>query len=157
MKRLRKDMSAVADNSECDGARDLRSRWQLALSLFRPKEASRLGTVDYPRKERLFEVVRGDGKVRLLLSYDQYNPEPDFANEGERRQVEALLKFEQPLAQLILEAGSRWQAGDFNGEAALLEEYAFSNPQRDTILDLAAEARRDALSGASTKYKPKRR
>ncbi len=157
VKRLRKDISAVAEDSKRREERELRSRWRSALNLFRSKEASRLGTADYPRMEKLFEVVRGDGKVRLMLSYDQYNPEPNLANEGERRQVEALLKFEQPLAQLILEAGNRWRAGDFNGEAALLEEYASSNPQRETILDLAAEARRDALSGASSPSRQKRR
>jgi hypothetical protein len=105
----------------------------------------------------LFDIVRGDGKVRLMLSYDEYNPDPDFRNMGERRQVEALLKFEEPLAQLVVEAGNRWKAGDFEGEAALLEEYAASNPQKDTILDLASEARRDALSGASSRSKQKRR
>jgi hypothetical protein len=107
--------------------------------------------------DRLFDIVREDGKVRLILSYDQFNPDPDFTNEGQRRQVEALLKFEQPLLQLIEEAGNLWRAGDFAGEAALLEDYAISNPQRDAILDLAAEAKRDALSGASAKSRPKRR
>jgi hypothetical protein len=55
------------------------------------------------------------------------------------------------------EAEERWMAGDFQGEAAILEEFANSNPQRDAILDLAAEARQDALTGASTRQKPRRR
>mgnify|MGYP001765322156 CR=1 FL=1 len=93
----------------------------------------------------------------MMLSYGQENPRPDFTNTGQRRQVEALLKFEQPLVQLIEHAGALWRAGDFEGEAALLEDYAISNPQRDAILDLAEEARRDALSGASARSKPKRR
>jgi len=55
------------------------------------------------------------------------------------------------------EAEKRWLAGDFQGEAAMLEEFADSNPQRDAILDLAAEAKRDALTGASTRHRPRRR
>lgn len=120
-------------------------------------EGVRTGSADYPRMHRLFDIVRGDGKIRLMLSYDQENPDPDLTNMGQRRQVEALLKFEQPLEQLIEQAGNLWRAGDFEGEAALLEDYAISNPQRDAILDLAEEARRDALSGGSARSKPKRR
>jgi len=106
--------------------------------------------------DRLFDIVRGDGRVRLMLSYDQENPSPDFTDYGQRRQVEALLGFERSLAQVMEEAGNCWRIGDFEGEASLLEEFAISNPQRDAILDLAAEARRDALSGATSRSKPKR-
>ena len=56
---------------------------------------------------RLFDIVREDGKVRLMLGYYQDNPDPDFTNDGQRRQVEALLGFEQPLVQLMEEAGNR--------------------------------------------------
>jgi len=157
VRRLRKDISAVEESAKRMESRDLKSRWRTALNTFRPAGEKRIGSAEYPRMERLFDVVRADGKVRLMLSYDQFNPDPDFRNLGERRQVEALLKFEEPLTQLIMEAGNKWQAGDFEGEAALLEEYAVSNPQKDAILDLAAEARRDALSGASSPSRQKRR
>jgi hypothetical protein len=92
-----------------------------------------------------------------MLDYDEENPNPDFTNRGQRRQVESLLGFEQPLERLIEEAGNRWQAGDFEGEAALLEQFADSNPQRDSILNLAAEARYDAISGATAPKRPQRR
>jgi len=157
VKRLRKNISAVEEGSRRAEDRSLKTRWRTALSVYRSSEENAIGNADYPRMGRLFDIVRGDGKVRLMLSYDQYNPDPDFRNLGERRQVEALLKFEEPLTQLVIEAGNRWRAGDFEGEAALLEEYAVSNPQKDTILDLVAEARRDALSGASSKSRQKRR
>jgi hypothetical protein len=157
VKRLRKNISAVEESSRRAEDRSLKARWQTALNMYRPSDERAIGNAEYPRMEKLFDIVRGDGKVRLMLSYDEYNPDPDFRNMGERRQVEALLKFEEPLAQLVVEAGNRWKAGDFEGEAALLEEYAASNPQKDTILDLASEARRDALSGASSRSKQKRR
>ena len=127
------------------------------LNVYKSDEAGRTRSTDYPRLERLFQIVRDDGRVRYMLNYDQENPDPDFTDPGQRRQVEAILGFEQPLAQLMVEVGDRWRAGDFEGEAALLEEFARSNPQKDTILDLAAEARRDALSGATSKLRPKRR
>jgi hypothetical protein len=155
--RLRDSISKVQEAKKLADDRSLQIRWRAALRKLRKKEELLKGSTDYPRMDRLFEIVREDGKVRLILSYDQFNPDPDFTNEGQRRQVEALLKFEQPLVQLMEEAGNLWRAGDYAGEAALLEDYAISNPQRDAILDLAAEAKRDALSGASAKSRPKRR
>jgi hypothetical protein len=93
----------------------------------------------------------------LMLDYDLENPAPDFTDYGQRRQVESMLGFEQPVGTLMAEAESRWSAGNYEGEAALLEEFAKSNPQRDAILSLAAEARRDALTGGSSRTKPRRR
>jgi hypothetical protein len=155
--RLRDSISKVQEAKKLADDRSLQLRWRAALRKLDGKDEMLKGSTDYPRMGRLFDIVREDGKVRLILSYDQFNPEPDFNNEGQRRQVEALLKFEQPLVHLMEEAGNLWRAGDFAGEAALLEDYAISNPQRDAILDLAEEAKRDALSGASTRSKPKRR
>ena len=155
--RLRDTLSKYQEAKKLAEDRNLQFRWRAALRTFGTTEERRTRSADYPRMHRLFDIVRDDGKVRLMLSYGQYNPDPDFTNEGQRRQVEALLKFGQPLMQLMEEAGSLWRAGDFEGEAALLEDYAISNPQRDAILSLAEEARRDALSGASTRSKPKRR
>jgi hypothetical protein len=157
VKRLRKDISAVEVSSRRAEDRSLKARWRTALSMYKQSEEKAIGNAEYPRMGRLFDIVRGDGKVRLMLSYDEYNPDPDFRNLGERKQVEALLKFEEPLMQLVMEAGNKWRSGDFEGEAALLEEYAVSNPQKDTILDLASEARREALSGASSQSRQKRR
>jgi hypothetical protein len=154
--RLKKDISAVEENSKDSTNNSLRSRWKTAVSTYK-LPALPEGVRDYPRMQRLFQVIRADGKMRLILSYDEYNPDPDLRNLGERRQVEALLKFEEPLTHLMAEAGNRWREGDFEGEAALLEEYAASNPQRDAILDLAAEARRDALSGATARSRQRRR
>ncbi len=154
--RLRNDISRYQDAKKRADDRALESEWKAAVKTFCSTHDSSNGASEYPRMSRLFDIVREDGKIRLVLSYDQFNPDPDFANEGQRRQVEALLKFEQPLVQLIEEAGNMWRAGNFEGEATLLEEYAISNPQRDAILDLAAEARRDALSGASAKSRPRR-
>jgi len=155
--RLRDSISKLHEAKKLADDHDLQSRWRAAIRTFETREKMRAGNVDYPRMDRLFEIVREDGKVRLMLSYNKYNPNPDLMNDGQRRQVEALLKFEQPLMRLMEQAGSLWQAGDFEGEAALLEEYAVSNPQRDAILSLAEEARRDALSGASARSRPKRR
>lgn len=155
--RLRDTISKYQEANRLAEDRSLQLRWRAAVTTFGTAEGERTGNADYPRMGRLFDIVREDGKVRLMLNYDQYNPGPDFTNEGQRRQVEALLKIEQPLVQLMEEAGNLWRAGDFEGEAVLLEEYAISNPQRDAIFDLAKEARRDALSGASARSKPKRR
>ena len=157
LKRRRQELSVYEEESRRMGDRDLPFRWRTVVNVYKPEDARRLGAADYPRLERLFEIVREDGRVKFMLNYDIENPDPDFTNPGQRRQVEAILGFEQPLAHLIVEVGNRWRAGDFEGEAALLEEYAKSNPQRDSILDLAAEARRDALSGASARSMPKRR
>ena len=71
--------------------------------------------------------------------------------------VKAILEFEEPLKHLMDDTSRRWQAGDFEGEALLLEDFAQSNPQVDSILELAAEARRDALSGATARVRQKRR
>jgi hypothetical protein len=136
--------------------RSLQFRWRAALRTFGSADEELAKNIDYPRMERLFDIVRNDGKIRLMMSYGRYNPYPDFSNEGKRRQVEALLKIEQPLVQMMEEAGNLWRAGDFQGEAALLEDYATSNPQREAILKLAEEARSDALSGALARTKPKR-
>lgn len=155
--RLRDHLSKYQDAKRLAEDGSLQFQWRAAVRTFGTKEGNRTGSANYPRMNRLFDIVRGDGKIRLMLSYDQENPDPDLTNMGQRRQVEALLKFEQPLEQLIEQAGNLWRAGDFEGEAALLEDYAISNPQRDAILDLAEEAKRDALSGGSARSKPKRR
>ncbi|MBN1678193.1 MAG: hypothetical protein JW880_06600 [Candidatus Thermoplasmatota archaeon] len=158
LKRRRDEVSAYEEKPGRTGDQDLPFRWRAALNVYKSHETRQMGSTYYPRLERLFDIVREDGRIRLMLSYDEENPNPDFTDPGQRRQVEALLKFEQPLAQLIDEAEDCWRAGDFKAEAALLEEYAISNPQKDTILDLAAEARRDdALSGATSRSKTKRR
>lgn len=157
LKRRRQEVSAYEEKSRRAGDQDLPFRWRAVLNVYKSHQARQMGSTYYPRLERLFDIVREDGRVRLMLSYDQENPDPDFTDPGQRRQVEALLKFEQPLAQLMDAAEGRWRAGDFEGEAALLEEFAEGNPQKDTILNLAAEARRDdALSGASSRSRPKR-
>ncbi len=137
---------------------ELFSRWREVLNAYE-EERSRPGRAAYPRAGRLLEIIRGDGHIRLMLEYDQENPSPNLGDYGQRRQVESILGFEAPLRTLRAEAESHWAAGDFAGEAALLEEYASSNPQRDAILSLAAEARRDAaaISGATSRVKPARR
>ncbi len=148
MKRRRREPSPTDEI-------ELSSMWRHALKFYECADETQHGT--YPRWQRLFDIVQADGRIRLLLNYDEQNPNPDLRNYGERRQVESLLAFERPLEQLMAEAESRWRAGNFAGEATLLEEFADSNPQKEAILDLAAEARRDAVSGASTRVKPKRR
>ena len=155
--RLSGDISKVQEAKRNAGDSDLQLRWRAAIKTFETSKAEQHGSADYPRMDRLYEIVRSDGKIKLMLGYAKDNLEPDLTNEGKRRTVEALLKFERPLEQLIQQAGKLWEAGDFEGEASLLEEYAIRNPQKDAILDLAAEARRDALSGASARTKPKRR
>ena len=154
---LRDNISKLQEARKLAEDHGLQLRWRAALRTFGTSKPELTGAADYPRMDRLFEIVREDGKIRQILNYDKYNPDPDFKNEGQRRQVEALLKFEQPLIQLMEQVGSLWKAGDFEGEAAVLEDYAISNPQREAILNLAAEARHDALSGGSTRSKPKRR
>jgi len=156
LKRRRQEVSVHEEKLRSASGRNLPVEWRAVLNNYRSGKASGKAGTDYPRMERLFEIAREDGRIRYMLSYDLENPDPDFTDSGQRRQVEAILGFERPLAQLIEEAGNRWRAGDFIGEAALLEEFAQSNPQRDAILDLAAEARRDALSGATSPVKPKR-
>ena len=150
MKHRRRGVPVLED-------KDLSARWREVLrSYSASEEGPQRGTV-YPRRERLFDIVRKDGRIRLMLGYGQENPDPDLTDHGQRRQVECLLEFEGPLGHLMEEAEKRWLAGDFQGEAAMLEEFADSNPQRDAILDLAAEAKRDALTGASTRQRPRRR
>jgi hypothetical protein len=155
--RLRDARSKYEEARKLVEDRSLQWQWRRALRLFGASTTDGPGGADYPRMERLFRIVREDGKIRLMLGYDKENPRPDFMDNGQRRQVEALLQFEQPLVQLMEEAGNLWRAGNFDGEAALLEDYAILNPQREAILQLAEEARRDALSGASTQSRPKRR
>lgn len=150
MKHRRRDAPVLEDE-------DLSARWREVLKSYSAAdEGQQRGTI-YPRQQRLFDIVRKDGRIRLMLGYGEENPDPDFANHGQRRQVECLLGFERPVGHLMEEAEERWMTGDFQGEAAILEEFANSNPQRDAILDLAAEARQDALTGASTRQKPRRR
>ncbi len=133
---------------------ELSTRWRRTIESYRSVQSKES---PYPRRHRLLDIVLADGRVKLMLDYDEENPDPDLSRYGERRQVESLLGFEAPLEKLIADAENRWRAGDFAGEAAVLEEFANSNPQKDAILGLAAEARRDALSGASARTKPKRR
>ena len=136
---------------------ELPSRWHAVLHSYKSGEQGYQGDMTYPRWQKLFDIIREDGRIKLLLDYDQENPSPDFRDYGQRRQVESMLGFERPLEQLMIEAGKRWLDGDFDGEATLLEEFAESNPQKDAILDLAAEARRDSVTGASAPKRPKRR
>jgi len=161
LERILRERQQVLSASEEESARareaDLPIRWREVLNVFKQRADMRERSAVYPRWQRLFEIIREDGRIRLMLDYDEENPTPDFTDRGQRRQVESLLGFEQPLERLIDDAGNRWQAGDFEGEAALLEEFARSNPQKDAILDLVAEARQDALSGASARKKPRRR
>ena len=157
LRQRRQVLAAVEKESQREDREALSIRWKDAVNTFRmssgpPKEVS-----GYPRGERLFEIIRNDGRIKLMLDYSDENPSPDLADRGQRRQVESILGFEQSLDRLMIEAESRWQAGDFSGEAALLEEFADSNPQKDSILDLAAEARHDAESGGSARKKPQRR
>ena len=148
-----------ARRRESSDSRDtgLPAQWQEVLRSYKAGSDERQEDAAYPRRKRLFDIVREDGHIRLMLGYDRENPVPNFADPGQRRQVEAILEFENALDNMMAEAESRWKAGDFEGEAAILEEFADRNPQREAILDLVAEARRDALSGASTRSKPKRR
>ena len=156
--RLRRQVLSASEKESRGVAEEvLPVRWNEVLNVYRPTSEKRMEDVTYPRGQRLFEIIRNDGRIKLMLDYDEENPSPDFTDWKQRRQVESILGFEQPLERLMEEAGNRWQAGDFEGEAALLEEFANSNPQKDTILDLAAEARRDAFSGASARERPKRR
>ncbi len=135
----------------------LSAQWREAIHLYKSPRDEEEHNVAYPRGKRLFEIVREDGRIKLMLGYAAENPAPDLKDHGQRRQVECILGFEQPLEHLMHEASHRWQVGDFEGEAALLEEFANSNPQKETILRLAAEARRDALSGSSVRERPRRR
>jgi len=146
-----------ASEKESNFGENLPARWREVLDVFHTGKARHEESGAYPRRQKLFEIVREDGRIRLMLNYARENPTPDFNDQGQRRQVECMIGFEQPLERLMQEAGNRWQAGDFEGEAALLEEFANSNPQRDTILRLAAEARQDAVSGSSVRRRPKRR
>lgn len=156
--RQRQQVSSASEGeARRGGEKALPVRWREVLNDYKSTEERRKQSAKYPRWQRLFEIVREDGRIKLMLNYDNENPSPDFTDRGQRRQVECILGFEQPLEHLMEEASSRWQAGDFEGEASLLEEFAKFNPQRDTILDLAAEARRDALSGASARQRPRRR
>jgi|GEM_PF-2479191 len=157
LRHRRQVLAAFQKQSEREEQEALSARWNEVVNTYRMRSGKAQGLLEYPRGERLFEIIRNDGRVRLLLDYNLENPSPNLANQGQRRQVESILGFERPLEQLMLEAGGRWQAGDYEREAELLEEFAKSNPQSDSILDLAAEARRDAISGASTARKPKRR
>lgn len=136
--------------------RNLHAEWEEAVRSFRGARAGHRGS-PYARRARLFDIVRNDGRIKLLLGYDEENPAPDLKDYGQRRQVESLLGFEKPLERLLAEAEERWLAGDYEGEATLLEEFANSNPQKDSILDLAAEARRDAMSVAPTRMKARKR
>lgn len=157
LRQRRQVLSASEQESRRADEEDLPVRWREVLNVYKPAEQKRKQSTAYPRWQRLFDIVREDGRIRLMLNYDEENPTPDFTDRGQRRQVESILEFEQPLERLMEDACSRWQAGDFEGEAVLLEEFAQPNPQRDAILDLAAEARRDALSGASIRQRPRRR
>jgi hypothetical protein len=157
LRRRREVLSAAEKEGRTEEEQSLPVRWKEVLNTYREPSGKRAEASAYPRGERLFEIVRQDGRIKLMLDYDEENPNPDFTNRGQRRQVESLLGFEQPLERLIEEAGNRWQAGDFEGEAALLEQFADSNPQRDSILNLAAEARYDAISGATAPKRPQRR
>jgi hypothetical protein len=157
LKRRRQVLSASERESRRGDEEALTVRWREVINAYDSTEEERRQSAAYPRWQRLFEIVREDGRIRLMLNYAHENPTPNFTDRGQRRQVECLLGFEQPLERLMEEASNRWQAGDFEAEAALLEEFANSNPQRDAILDLAAEARQDVLSGASIRHRPKRR
>lgn len=157
LKQRRQVLAASKRESRHWDVEQLPDQWREALNIYKSTEVDRKQDADYPRRQRLFEIVREDGRIRLMLDYAEENPTPDFTDQGQRRQVQCLLGLEQPLERLIEEAGNRWQAGDFEGEAALLEEFADANPQKDIILDLAFEAKRDALSGASARQRPKRR
>ena len=150
MRPRRKASSAPQDN-------ELPFRWHQVLNFYKAETEEQLKETAYPRWKRLYEIVREDGHIRLMLGYDQENPDPDFADPGQRHQVEAILGFERSLENMMAEAENRWKAGDFEGEAAILEQFADRNPQKEAILNLAAEARRDAVSGASTRTRPKRR
>jgi len=157
LKRRQQVMSASEGGSRRGDEKPLPVRWREVLNDYKSIEERRKQSEKYPRWQRLFEIVKEDGRIKLMLNYDNENPSPDFTDRGQRRQVECILGFEQPLEHLMEEASSRWQAGDFEGEATLLEEFAKFNPQKETILGLAAEARKDALSGASARHRPRRR
>jgi len=136
---------------------ELSARWREVIRSYRSAEAGAKKDTSYPRRQRLLDIVREDGRIKLMLDYDEENPSPNLNEYGQRRQIESILGFEESIEHLIADVESRWNAHDFEGEAALLEEFANSNPQRDAILSLAAEARRDSLSGASARVKPRRR
>ena len=149
---LRRRRKGLSESEEAE----LPGRWREVVRSYEGMNQPGSCTA-YPRRQRLFEILREDGRIRLMLEYDHENPAPDFRDYGQRRQVESILGFEEQVGTLIAEAESRWSAGNYEGEAALLEEFANSNPQRDAILGLAAEARRDALTGGSSRTKPRRR
>ena len=157
LRQRRLVLSAAEKEASRECEESLPIRWREVVNVYRRSPKMRPDIGPYPRGEKLFEIVRHDGRVKLMLDYDEENPVPDFTDRGQRRQIESILGFERPLERLIEEAGSRWQAGDFAGEAALLEEFADSNPQSESILDLAAEARQEAASGATTRTRPQRR
>ncbi len=157
LRQRRQVLSAVEKEGRREDEGSLPVRWKEVLNVYRRPSENRTDVTTYPRGQRLFEILRHDGRIKLMLDYDEENPDPDFTDRGQRRQVESILGFEQPLERLMEEAGDRWQAGDFDGEASLLEQFADSNPQRESLLDLAAEARRDAVSGASARDRPRRR
>ncbi len=152
LRRRRDDLSGL-------GVDELRARWRAAVRSYGGEDDLRAKSTEYPRAEKLYDIVRADGRIRLMLEYDEENPMPDLAEYGQRRQVESILGLEAPLEALMAETESRWLTKDFEGEARVLEEFAVSNPQRDEIMELAAEARRDAaaLTGGTTATKPKRR
>ena len=150
MRRRRKEPSE-SDEAELD------DQWRTLLRSFGNEGKDRETRSAYPRGQRLFEIVQRDGRIRLMLDYNEENPAPDFKDFGQRRQVESILGLEKPIENMLAEAEGRWSAGNFEGEAAILEEFAESNPQRDAILELAAEAREDALTCGSSRTRPKRR
>ena len=158
--RFLRERRQVMSASEAEVGRSeeeaLSAQWRKALHYYKSTAKEQRRNEAYPRWKKLFEIVREDGRIRLMLGYDLENPMPNLKDRGQRRQVECILGFEQPLQQMMEEASHRWQAGDFEGEAALLEEFAQSNPQKEMIMGLAAEARKDALSGSSVRTRPRR-